>query len=201
MTPSDSTRLPVLFASSTRLLDGEVAWGTGGGRGTGLAAALALAEHGAAVAVSSRTGREIEEVASEVKRRGGRAFAVPVDVSEHPGVERGAREIENGLGPVTILVNNAAILTPLGKAWMTDPAAWGLRRERGWSSTWARYPSVTPRSGRNRFSGTLRRLSVRSTTPPRTPPGSRRPRTPLVPPWTGRSRTRPGGRGLGPRSA
>src|SRR5262245_24325960 len=108
-----------------RLLDGEVAWVTGGGRGIGRAAALALAEHGAAVAVSARTQDGVDDVAREIRTRGRRSLAVSVDVSQYGDVDRGVRAVENTLGPITILVNNAAVLTPLGKLWQTDPAAWG----------------------------------------------------------------------------
>ena len=49
--------------------DGQVAWVTGGGRGIGRAAALALASQGAAVAVVSRTQSEMDEVIAEVREQ------------------------------------------------------------------------------------------------------------------------------------
>ena len=61
--------------------DGQVAWVTGGGRGIGRAAALALASQGAAVAVVSRTQSEMEEVIAEIRSHGGKAIASLLDVS------------------------------------------------------------------------------------------------------------------------
>jgi NAD(P)-dependent dehydrogenase (short-subunit alcohol dehydrogenase family) len=74
-----------------RLLDGHVAWITGGGRGIGRATALAFADHGAAVAVSARTTHEVDQVADEIRVRGGQALAASIDVSVHPLVDQWAR--------------------------------------------------------------------------------------------------------------
>ena len=57
------------------LFEGQVAWVTGAGRGIGRAVALALAVQGAAVALVSRTQDEIEQVAQEIRSRGGTAIA------------------------------------------------------------------------------------------------------------------------------
>ena len=62
-------------------LHGRRALVTGGGRGIGRATALALAKEGADVAVCSRTGQEIEQVAAEVRGLGRRSDAFTVDVS------------------------------------------------------------------------------------------------------------------------
>jgi 3-oxoacyl-[acyl-carrier protein] reductase len=107
------------------LLAGQVAWVTGGGRGIGRAAALALAEQGAAVAVVSRTQSEIDQVAAEITSRGGRALAAMLDVSNWDMVAWTAKQIEQALGPIDVLVNNAGLLEPLGKLWETDPEQWG----------------------------------------------------------------------------
>jgi NAD(P)-dependent dehydrogenase (short-subunit alcohol dehydrogenase family) len=89
-------------------LEGRTAVVTGGGRGIGAAAARALAAGGAAVVVSARTAAEIEAVAGEIRAGGGRAAAVPCDVSDPDAVAalaRGAAE----LGPVDILVHAAGV--------------------------------------------------------------------------------------------
>jgi NAD(P)-dependent dehydrogenase (short-subunit alcohol dehydrogenase family) len=105
--------------------DAQVAWVTGAGRGIGRAAALALAEQGAAVAVVSRTRSEVDGVAEEIARRGGRALASMLDVSNWDMVAWAAQQIEHALGPIDILINNAGVLDPLGKLWATDPEQWG----------------------------------------------------------------------------
>jgi NAD(P)-dependent dehydrogenase (short-subunit alcohol dehydrogenase family) len=86
-----------------RFFEGRVAWVTGGGRGIGRAAAFALGEHGAAVALSSRTRSEIEQVADDIRKQGGRSRATVVDVSIRGMVEAAVRDIECTLGPIDIL--------------------------------------------------------------------------------------------------
>ena len=88
-------------------LDGRVAWITGGGRGIGRAIALALAADGAAVAVSSRTGAELQSVAREVRRLGGSALPVPADAMSLADTVAAEKRIATELGGVDILVNNA----------------------------------------------------------------------------------------------
>lgn len=85
----------------------RVAWVTGGGRGIGRALALALAREGVSVAVSSRTDKEIEVVAEEIRAVGSRALAVRADAMSLSETRACAKQIEEGLGPVDILVNNA----------------------------------------------------------------------------------------------
>jgi 3-oxoacyl-[acyl-carrier protein] reductase len=93
----------------------RVALVTGGSRGIGRATALALAEAGAAVAVSYRErGEAAEAVVEAIHRRGGRAVALGADVSQRSAVQRMVRDIEERLGPIDILVNNAGIAVVRG---------------------------------------------------------------------------------------
>jgi 3-oxoacyl-[acyl-carrier protein] reductase len=107
------------------LFEGQVAWVTGAGRGIGRAVALALAEQGAAVALVARTRHEVEQVAGEIRSRGGTAIASLLDVSDWEMVNWTAQQIEAALGPIDILINNAGVLEPLGKVWETDPGQAG----------------------------------------------------------------------------
>jgi NAD(P)-dependent dehydrogenase (short-subunit alcohol dehydrogenase family) len=105
-------------------LGGQVAIVTGGGRGIGRTIAEALARAGAAVAVLARSESDIGEAVAQIERAGGRAIALSVDVTDGAAVEEAVARTERELGPVGLLVNNAAVATPVGPAWEVDPAAW-----------------------------------------------------------------------------
>ena len=94
-------------------LEGRIALVTGGSRGIGRAAALALARAGADVAVNFQT-REAEAKAAcaEIQRVGRRALAIQADVSQAGEVSRLVEQVERGLGGIDILVNNAGISRP-----------------------------------------------------------------------------------------
>ena len=90
-------------------LSGRGAVITGGGRGIGAAVAEALVGEGASVVVSARSADQIEAVAERLEAAGGRAWAIPCDVSDPAQVERLASAATERLGSVDILVNNAGI--------------------------------------------------------------------------------------------
>lgn len=90
-------------------LNGKVALVTGGGTGVGRAIVLQLARLGAAVAVNySKSKEEAEATAKEAQGLGVRAFAVQADVADESQVLRMVEEVRQRIGPVEILVNNAA---------------------------------------------------------------------------------------------
>jgi NAD(P)-dependent dehydrogenase (short-subunit alcohol dehydrogenase family) len=105
-------------------LNGQVALITGGGRGLGRAFAETLAAAGAAVAVVARSAGEVEESAAAIIARGGQALAPAADVSDPAAVERVVRDVERQLGPVNLLINNAAVSGPIGPITETDPEQW-----------------------------------------------------------------------------
>ncbi len=88
-------------------LSGDVAVITGAGRGIGEGTAKVLAEAGAAVVVAARRGAEIERVAKEIREAGGRALAVPTDVTDDEAVDALARAAIEAFGSLDIWVNNA----------------------------------------------------------------------------------------------
>lgn len=89
-------------------LNDHVALVTGGSRGIGRAISIALALAGAAVAVNYRQREnEAAGVVAEIERAGGRAIAVRADVSVGDDVKAMFREVENHLGLIDVLVNNA----------------------------------------------------------------------------------------------
>ena len=90
-------------------LAGRGALVTGGGRGIGAAAARMLADRGVRLVLAARSTSEIEAIASELRDRGGRAWAVTCDVSDAASVEALCGEAADRLGAVDILVNNAGV--------------------------------------------------------------------------------------------
>ena len=94
-------------------LEGKIAFVSGASRplGVGRAIALTLAKQGAAVAVSGFNHMEgAVAAAEEIKAMGRRSMAVKMDVSNYSDVQKGLAAIKNELGPVNILVNNAALM-------------------------------------------------------------------------------------------
>ncbi|MGF6653234.1 3-oxoacyl-[acyl-carrier protein] reductase [Paraburkholderia youngii] len=89
-------------------LHDRVALVTGGSRGIGRAVSLSLASAGAAVAVNYRQrGNEAAQIVGQIESAGGRAIAVQADVSVASDVKAMIDEVENRLGVVGVLVNNA----------------------------------------------------------------------------------------------
>lgn len=106
MTPTPQTPPSTeLFVSD--LLAGETALVTGGGTGIGKEISLAFADHGADVAIASRSMDHLEPVAEEIESRGRRACATTVDIREPDRVDEMVETVVSELGEITILVNNA----------------------------------------------------------------------------------------------
>lgn len=105
-------------------LRGRVALIAGGGRGIGRAVAEAFAAEGAAVVAGARTAAEVHAVADLIRRRGGEAEAVELDVSDAPSaaaaVDASVRRFER----LDILVNAAGIYGPIGLTWEVAPEEW-----------------------------------------------------------------------------
>lgn len=98
-------------------LSGKRALVTGGGTGLGRAMALALAEAGADVALAARRKDKLEEAAEEIRALGRSAHTVACDLTDPDAIRKTAREAEDSLGPIDVLVNNSGIS---GEGWATD---------------------------------------------------------------------------------
>jgi D-sorbitol dehydrogenase (acceptor) len=89
-----------------RRLDDKVALITGAARGIGKAFAEAYVREGARVAIGDIDIARAREAAAEI---GERAIAVPLDVTGQDSIDAAVAEVENTLGGIDILVNNAAV--------------------------------------------------------------------------------------------
>jgi NAD(P)-dependent dehydrogenase (short-subunit alcohol dehydrogenase family) len=101
-------------------LDGKVAVLTGASKGIGRAFAEAFAEEGAKVAISSRKGAVVEEVASEIKKAGGEALAFQAHVGYQDQLEDMVKQVVEKWGRVDIAVNNAATNVHFGPLLTAD---------------------------------------------------------------------------------
>src|SRR5262245_6904353 len=80
---------------------------TGGGRGIGRAAALALARTGHRVAIGARSTTELEGVAAEIRALGGHALTLTGDLEREDTPASWLAQVGKQFGAVEILVNNA----------------------------------------------------------------------------------------------
>jgi NAD(P)-dependent dehydrogenase (short-subunit alcohol dehydrogenase family) len=136
-------------------LEGRVAVITGGGRGIGRAIALRLAEEGASIVVSSRTGAEIADTVAKAEARGAQGFAVTADAMKRSGAREPVARALAEFGRIDILVNNvggllgfhaafgdgsdeaddsfeATMLLNVTSAWWTTAQALPAMRDNGW---------------------------------------------------------------------
>jgi len=82
---------------------------TGAGRGIGRSIAFAFANEGAHLVLVARSRDQLENLAQEIKERGGRALPVTCDVSSAREMQNLVKQVQDEFGQVDILVNNAGI--------------------------------------------------------------------------------------------
>jgi len=90
------------------ILKGKVAFVTGGGTGITGGVARAFAEHGAKLAITSRTAEKLEAMKVAVESFGGECLAIPADVRDFAAVEAAINQAAGHYGKIDIVVNGAA---------------------------------------------------------------------------------------------
>jgi NAD(P)-dependent dehydrogenase (short-subunit alcohol dehydrogenase family) len=95
-----------------RALDvrGRVVAITGGSRGLGLVLARELVQRGARVAICARDADELRRAREDLERRRGKVLAATCDVTARDDVLHFVTSVEDELGPIDVLVNNAGVI-------------------------------------------------------------------------------------------
>src|SRR5262245_43028200 len=94
----------------TQILDGTVALVTGASSGIGEAAARALAERGAAVALVARRRDRLDTLAKEIGAAGGTAVVIEADITDQAQAAGSVERVVAELGRLDTLVNNAGVM-------------------------------------------------------------------------------------------
>ena len=90
-------------------LEGRLALITGSSQGIGLALARGLAEHGATIIINGRDQWKVNEAVLELEREGHTVFASVFDVTDPVEAQTAIDAIEEEIGPLHILINNAGM--------------------------------------------------------------------------------------------
>jgi 3-oxoacyl-[acyl-carrier protein] reductase len=101
-------------------LSGRVALVTGASQGLGRRFAKVLAGRGAAVGLAARQQDKLAELEREIAAQGGRVARVALDVTDRASIERAVAEVEDMLGPIDVLVNNAGVAVSKGVLEQTE---------------------------------------------------------------------------------
>lgn len=91
-------------------LNGQVAIVTGASAGLGQRFAKCLAATGAKVALVARRAEKLEGIVADIRKDGGQAMAFPADMADAESLTKLVDDVEEALGLVTILVNNAGMV-------------------------------------------------------------------------------------------
>lgn len=111
-------------AAQRRDLTGLVVMMSGGGRGLGRMLATELAGDGATVGLLARSDDELAAAVAEIKRAGGTAEAIAVDITDRTSLAAAVGELIERIGEPDVLINNAGITGPIGPLWDVDSDEW-----------------------------------------------------------------------------
>src|SRR5438105_7419595 len=89
---------------------------TGASSGIGRALAVELARRGAAVGLLARRLETLQEIVREIEATGGRALALPADVTDKDSVRAAADDLRARFGQIDVLIANAGVGGRIGNA-------------------------------------------------------------------------------------
>jgi NADP-dependent 3-hydroxy acid dehydrogenase YdfG len=95
---------------TTEDLSGTVALVTGASSGIGEATAVALAQHGAAVAIAARRKDRLDDLAGRIEAAGGRALVLEADITDPAQAQEAVQRTVSDLGRLDTLINNAGVM-------------------------------------------------------------------------------------------
>jgi NAD(P)-dependent dehydrogenase (short-subunit alcohol dehydrogenase family) len=130
--------------TTTKRLDGRLAFITGASRGLGRAVALAYAREGAHVILSGRSVGALEETDDEIQRAGGHATLFPLDLRKGDSIDPLGPSIYQRWGKLDVFVANAAILGPLSPLHHVTADAWDSVIETNLTGNWRLLRTLDP---------------------------------------------------------
>lgn len=139
---------------------GRVAVVTGGARNLGRADCVRLAEEGCRVAVVDLNREGAEEAAAAIRAKGGEALAVECDITDPERVQATIAEVERALGPVDILVNNAAIIWTMAQLKDMRDEDWELNLRVNLTGTYLVTRAVLPGMRERRWGRVVSMASI-----------------------------------------
>ena len=110
--------------SEAKPLAGRIAVVTGASRGIGYQAAKGFAAAGAHVVAVARTVGGLEELDDAIRKLGGSATLVPLDLQDYPGIDRLGEAIFKRWGKLDVLLANAGVLGQLSPLGHVPPKVW-----------------------------------------------------------------------------
>jgi len=125
-------------------LSGRIALVTGASRGIGCAAAKALAAEGAHVILVARTVGGLEETDDEIRKAGGTATLVPLDLRDFPAIDRLGATVHERWGRLDALLGNAGVLGTLTPLAHLDPKTFAECMEVNVTANWRLIRSFDP---------------------------------------------------------
>jgi NAD(P)-dependent dehydrogenase (short-subunit alcohol dehydrogenase family) len=126
------------------VLTGRVAIITGASRGIGAATARAMAAEGASLLLLARTRPDLEALAEDLRASGAAAEAMECDISDYAQLAAAVDHAKTRFGSVDIMVNNAAVIDPIGPLASSDPAAWARGAEISFTGMYFGIRAVLP---------------------------------------------------------